>query len=131
MYRTMASCQAAVADAVAEFGRVDVLVCCDGECECLRSRSSRGMWDGRRGWHWLTCAVTALVGTVEELAATSRTQSLAREQFETNFYGPINCIKAVLPTMRKQGGGHIVVLSSISTLPLAFPSICSVEQVSR
>ena len=30
----MASCHAAVADAVAEFGRVDVLVCCDGECRC-------------------------------------------------------------------------------------------------
>ena len=57
-----------------------------------------------------------MIGTVEELAATSRTQSLVREQFEMNFYGPVNCIKAILPSMRRRGGGHIVVLSSISTL---------------
>lgn len=56
----------------------------------------------------------ALVGTIEELSASRRTQSLIREQFETNFYGPVNCIKAVLPAMRARGNGHVVVLSSIS-----------------
>ena len=58
--------------------------------------------------------VTALVGTVEELAASPRTQSLVREQFESNFFGPVNCIKAVLPTMRKRNRGHVIVLTGIS-----------------
>lgn len=57
---------------------------------------------------------TALVGTVEELAASPRTQSLVREQLETNFFGPVNCIKAALPTMRKQNSGHVLVLTGIS-----------------
>ncbi|KAG8531872.1 uncharacterized protein KY384_003508 [Bacidia gigantensis] len=86
--RSVGQCQAAVAEAQASFGGggADILFCCDGE---------------------------ALFGTVEELAASVRTQSLVREQFETNFYGPVNCIRAVLPSMRKKGSGHIVLLSSI------------------
>lgn len=58
--------------------------------------------------------IAALVGTVEELAASPRTQSLVREQFETNFFGPVNCIKAALPTMRKKNSGHVMVLTGIS-----------------
>lgn len=70
----------------------------------------------------------ALIGTVEELSATSRTQTLVREQFETNFFGPMNIIKAALPAMRKQGNGHVVVLSSISSLYLLFnPHLISPE----
>ena len=61
-----------------------------------------------------TNLVTALVGTVEELAASPRIQSLVREQFESNFFGPVNCIKAVLPTMRKRKCGHVIVLTGIS-----------------
>ena len=57
---------------------------------------------------------TALVGTVEELGASQRTQSLVREQIESNFFGPINCIKAALPAMRKQNSGHILVLTGIT-----------------
>ena len=56
----------------------------------------------------------ALVGTVEELAASPRTQSLVREQIESNFFGPINCIKAALPAMRKQRNGHVLVLTGIT-----------------
>ena len=60
------------------------------------------------------CNHTALIGTVEELAASPRTRSLVREQFETNFFGPVNCIKAALPAMRKRNMGHIMILTGIS-----------------
>lgn len=57
----------------------------------------------------------AVVGTVEELAASPRTLNLIRDQFETNYFGPVNIIKAALPHMRRQKSGHIMVLSGIST----------------
>lgn len=56
----------------------------------------------------------ALVGTIEELAASPRTQSLVRKQFETNFFGPVNIIKAAIPAMRRQGTGHIMIVTGIS-----------------
>ena len=34
--------------------------------------------------------------------------------FRTNYLGPVNVIKAVLPQMRKQGYGHIVNITSIA-----------------
>ena len=36
-----------------------------------------------------------------------------RQIFETNYFGTINCIQAVLPYMRKNGHGDIVNISSI------------------
>ena len=36
-----------------------------------------------------------------------------RQIFETNYFGTINCIQAVLPSMRKNGHGDIVNISSI------------------
>lgn len=54
-----------------------------------------------------------MVGTVEELAASQRTLTLVREQFEKNFFGPMNIIKAVIPEMRSKMNGHIIVLTGI------------------
>ena len=34
--------------------------------------------------------------------------------FETNFHGPLHVIKAVLPQMRKQGGGTVINITSIA-----------------
>ena len=56
----------------------------------------------------------AVIGTVEELSPTHRTRSLIRDQFETNFFGPMNIIKAVLPPMRSAANGHIIVLGGIT-----------------
>lgn len=86
-YRKTSECQAAVAEAIEAFGRLDILLCCTSQ---------------------------AIVGTVEELAASERALGLVRDQFETNYFGPVNLIKSALPAMRKQGAGHILVLSGIS-----------------
>lgn len=61
-----------------------------------------------------TLTITAVIGTVEELAESQRTLTLVREQFETNFFGTVNIIKAVLPAMREKRTGHIMVLTGIS-----------------
>ncbi len=38
----------------------------------------------------------------------------AKLTFETNYWGAIRCIQAVLPQMRERGAGHVVNISSIA-----------------
>lgn len=71
----------AVEQAVARFGRIDVLV----------NNAGYGQF-----------------GLFEEISA----DEVAR-QFDTNVFGLMNVTRAVLPTMRRQRGGHILNLSSI------------------
>ncbi|KAL9003984.1 MAG: hypothetical protein Q9188_003169 [Gyalolechia gomerana] len=56
----------------------------------------------------------AIVGTVEELGASHRTSALIRDQFETNYFGHVNIIKAALPLMRDNHCGHIILLTGIT-----------------
>jgi NAD(P)-dependent dehydrogenase (short-subunit alcohol dehydrogenase family) len=39
--------------------------------------------------------------------------SQAKEQLETNFWGTVRVVQAALPVMRRQGGGRLVLISSI------------------
>lgn len=44
----------------------------------------------------------------------------ARKQFDVNFFGMVNMNKAVIPFMRRAGGGRIVNISSVAA-PIAIP----------
>jgi NAD(P)-dependent dehydrogenase (short-subunit alcohol dehydrogenase family) len=57
----------------------------------------------------------ALVGALEDLSMDE-----IKAQFETNLFGAIRVMKAVLPTMRNQQGGTIVNVSSMGGR-IAFP----------
>jgi NAD(P)-dependent dehydrogenase (short-subunit alcohol dehydrogenase family) len=49
----------------------------------------------------------SLVGTIEEVSAED-----VRSLYETNIFGTLSVIQAALPLLRKQGGGHILGISS-------------------
>src|SRR3954453_19362546 len=58
-----------------------------------------------------------LFGTIEEV-----TEQQARDQIETNLFGPLWVTKAVLGILREQGAGHIIQVSTIGGVN-AFPGI--------
>jgi NAD(P)-dependent dehydrogenase (short-subunit alcohol dehydrogenase family) len=53
----------------------------------------------------------AVAGFIEDLSVEE-----IRSQFETNFWGHVAMTKAVLPVMRGQRSGHIIMVSSIGGL---------------
>ncbi|KAF2397266.1 short chain dehydrogenase/reductase family protein-like protein [Trichodelitschia bisporula] len=85
--RSVALCQAAVAEALRIFGRVDIVLLCRSE---------------------------ALIGAVEEMGQDARAVTLVREQLETNFFGHVNLVRACLPSMRARRSGHFVAVTGIT-----------------
>ena len=58
-----------------------------------------------------------LFGMVEEI-----TEQQLRDQLETNLFGAFHVTQAVLPTLREQGHGHIIQISTIGGIG-AFPTL--------
>ncbi|WP_055436556.1 SDR family oxidoreductase [Lacinutrix algicola] len=54
-------------------------------------------------------AGVGITGPIEEIP-----EAEIQHNFDTNFFGPINVIKAVLPQMRKQNSGLIINITSIA-----------------
>jgi NAD(P)-dependent dehydrogenase (short-subunit alcohol dehydrogenase family) len=54
-------------------------------------------------------AAYELAGSLEETSIDE-----AKAQFETNFFGVVRMVKAVLPLMRRQKHGHVINVSSLS-----------------
>ncbi|MNF56494.1 3-oxoacyl-[acyl-carrier-protein] reductase FabG [compost metagenome] len=44
------------------------------------------------------------------------TPKQVEEQMKTNFFGPLNVTRTLLPQMRKQGSGHVITISSTAGL---------------
>jgi NAD(P)-dependent dehydrogenase (short-subunit alcohol dehydrogenase family) len=65
-----------------------------------------------------------LAGALEELSFEE-----ARAQFETNFFGVVRMVNAVLPFMRQQNRGHVINVSSLSGLtPIPFLGMYSASK---
>src|SRR3954447_16859198 len=88
---------AAIAKALEEFGRIDVLVNNAGRTQ---------------------------VGAVEET-----TDAELRDLFDLHFFAPAALTRAVLPQMRRQGGGAIVQMSSVGgqTTAPGFGAYCATK----
>jgi NAD(P)-dependent dehydrogenase (short-subunit alcohol dehydrogenase family) len=59
----------------------------------------------------VACAGWGLAGAVEQTPIAD-----AKDQLETNFWGAVRCVQAALPILRSQGGGRIVLVSSLGGL---------------
>jgi NAD(P)-dependent dehydrogenase (short-subunit alcohol dehydrogenase family) len=59
-----------------------------------------------------------LIGGIEQ-----STSEQAHAEFETNYFGTLDLVRAVLPVMREQGGGHVLAVSTIFSATLCPPAL--------
>ena len=65
---------------------------------------------------WVNNAGRGLMDSVAQVEAPA-----IHDLFETNFFGAISAMQAVIPVMRQQGGGSIINISSVAGhIPLPF-----------
>jgi short-subunit dehydrogenase len=65
---------------------------------------------------WVNNAGHGLLDSVAQMEMAA-----SREMFETNFFGAVAAMQAVIPIMRQQGGGTIINISSVAGhIPLPF-----------
>ena len=57
------------------------------------------------------CAGISIAGSFEDTTVEE-----ANRQFDTNFFGAVRVVRAVLPVMRRQGAGKLIVVGSIGGL---------------
>ena len=65
---------------------------------------------------WINNAGHGLLDSVAHMEMPA-----CRDMFETNFFGAVSAMKAVIPVMQQQGGGAIINISSVAGhIPLPF-----------
>jgi len=73
---------------------------------------------------WVNNAGHGLVDSVAQVDMAA-----CRELFETNFFGALSAMQAVIPVMRRQGGGTIIDISSVAGhIPLLFSATYSASK---
>ena len=72
----------------------------------------------------VNCAGFGISGAVEFTSLED-----AKRQLDVNFFGMVNCSKAVMTPMRKAGGGRIVNISSVAgPVPIPFQAFYSASK---
>lgn len=99
---------------------------CEAEWVCMDVCDEKSVRDGVAQMLARAGNIDALVcsagygifGSVEEVSI-----DLARQQFDTNYFGTLRCLRAVLPHMRAAKRGRIALLGSLSgRAPIPFQS---------
>jgi short-subunit dehydrogenase len=95
---------------------------------CKRDEIDRALALTVQNFHrvdvWVNNAGVGIRDSVAEMET-----SALRELFETNFFGTIACMQAVVPVMRKNGGGSIINISSVAGhIPVPYMAIYSASK---
>jgi NAD(P)-dependent dehydrogenase (short-subunit alcohol dehydrogenase family) len=94
----------------------DEVSVCDGVRSVVRAQGRIDALVASAGW--------GVAGAIEHTSLEE-----AKAQLETNFWGSVRVVQAILPVMRAQGGGRIVLMSSIGgTLGIPFQAFYSASK---